>query len=143
MKSLMKAKKLGRFYDGGEVEAMGSNAMPEDGADLRRDDELLPAPKKVSAPVAKKAAPVAKNEGSPGGAYRGQRLQTVNVAAKSFKDDTSKSVADRVKTSLERSRAGSGPTDTRSVSERIRSAFGFADGGVVKRQTAKSHGKAC
>jgi len=39
-------------------------------------------------------------------------------------DETKMSLAERAKMSRERARAGSGPTDTRSVGERIRSALG-------------------
>jgi hypothetical protein len=39
------------------------------------------------------------------------------------------SVADRAKASRERARAGSGSTDTRSVGERLRSAFAGKDRG--------------
>ena len=50
---------------------------------------------------------------------------------KSSPDMTKMSVSDRMKASREKSRSGSGATDTRSVNERFRSALGFAKGGSV------------
>lgn len=187
MKSLMKAKKLGRkFADGGEVDTEmeegsgGYGALPEAEPAATRT-----ASKTASRPVAPK--------GTPGGANRGQRAeapapQRIEITAKRYaKDDETKSVAERAKATLSRARAGgadadqrsvtsrmggaerqgsstttdtrslaerakasrdrsrssSTGTDSRSVGERVRAAFGFADGGLVKRQTAKAHGKAC
>jgi hypothetical protein len=182
MKSLMKTKKVGRYYDGGEV-----SSMPEDGADLRRDDELMPAkPQTASAPVRKAPSKPAAPKSSPAAAPAAP--QRVEVVAKRYpKDDESKSVSARAKDTLTRARMGSADTDSRSVTsrmggserqgsstttdtrslaerakasrdsarssgtgtdsrpvgERVRSAFGFADGGLVKRGALKSHGKAC
>ena len=47
-------------------------------------------------------------------------------------DETKLSFAERQKLSNARSRAGSGPTDTRSVTQRLRSAFGMNKGGATK-----------
>jgi hypothetical protein len=44
-------------------------------------------------------------------------------------DETKMSLAERAKMSRERARAGSGPTDTRSVGERLRSAMAGKDRG--------------
>lgn len=44
-------------------------------------------------------------------------------------DETKMSLAERAKMSRERARSGSGPTDTRSVGERIRSAMAGKDRG--------------
>jgi hypothetical protein len=49
------------------------------------------------------------------------------------KDDTSKSLSERIKESRERARTSSTGTDTRSVSERIRGALGFSKGGKTKK----------
>jgi hypothetical protein len=54
---------------------------------------------------------------------------------KSSPDMTKMSVSERMKESREKSRSGSGKTDTRSVNERFRSAFGFAKGGSVSAST--------
>jgi hypothetical protein len=75
-------------------------------------------------------------------------------------DVTKMSLAERAKASRESARSGSGATDTRSVGERLRTAMagkdrggntvdfagsgvGLKNGGVVRRATVKSHGKAC
>lgn len=75
-------------------------------------------------------------------------------------DVTKMSLAERAKANRESARSGSGATDTRSVGERLRTAMagkdrggntvdfagsgvGLKNGGVVRRATAKSHGKAC
>jgi len=66
-------------------------------------------------------------------------------------DVTKMSVSERMKESREKSRSGSGKTDTRSVNERFRSAFGFAKGGSVSAsnradgiaQRGKTRGKMC
>jgi hypothetical protein len=47
-------------------------------------------------------------------------------------DKTKMSLAERAKLSRESARSGSGATDTRSVSQRIRSAFGMKSGGATK-----------
>jgi hypothetical protein len=66
-------------------------------------------------------------------------------------DVTKMSLAERMKESREKSRSGSGKTDTRSVNERFRSALGFAKGGSVSASTradgiaqrGKTRGKMC
>jgi hypothetical protein len=50
------------------------------------------------------------------------------------------SLAERAKMSRERARAGSGPTDTRSVSDRIRSAMGMKSGGSVGSASRRADG---
>jgi hypothetical protein len=53
-----------------------------------------------------------------------------------LKDDTAKSLSERIKDSRERARTSSTGTDTRSVSERIRGALGFSKGGATKKYAA-------
>ena len=60
--------------------------------------------------------------------------------AKSETDETKMSLAERAKMSRERARAGSGPTDTRSVSDRIRSAMGMKSGGSVGSASRRADG---
>jgi len=55
-------------------------------------------------------------------------------------DETKMSLAERAKMSRERARAGSGPTDRRSVSERIRSAMGMKSGGSVSSASSRADG---
>lgn len=87
------------------------------------------APKVASKPVAK-AAPKAESKAAPA-------------------DVTKMSVSERMKTSRENARLGSGKTDTRSVSERLRSAFGMANGGSASSRAdgiatkGKTRGKMC
>ena len=98
-----------RYDDGGEVEmeegAGGYGALPE------------------TEPVAEKPKPKAKAKppaGTPGGGFRGQRTQSVEVTAKKYpKDDESKSVSERAKAARERARMGSTGTDERSATERM------------------------
>ena len=49
-------------------------------------------------------------------------------------DKTKMSVADRAKASRESARAGSGTTDRRSVSQRLRAAFGMKNGGSASKR---------
>ena len=70
------------------------------------------APKAAPKPVAK-AAPKAEPKAAP-------------------VDKTKMSLAERAKLSRESARSGSGTTDTRSVSQRLRSAFGMKNGGATK-----------
>ena len=51
-------------------------------------------------------------------------------------DETKLSLSDRMKLSRERSKAGSGPTDTRSVNQRMRETFGLKKGGKVKKMAS-------
>jgi len=51
-------------------------------------------------------------------------------------DETKLSLSDRIKLSRERSKSGSGPTDRRSVNERMRETFGLKKGGAVKKMAS-------
>lgn len=51
-------------------------------------------------------------------------------------DKTKMSLAERAKLSRESARSGSGSTDTRSVSQRLRSAFGMRKGGETKKMAS-------
>ena len=118
-----------RYDDGGEIDAMqAANASDEamDIADSMRrgapgTSETMRAtkPMRKSAP---KAAPKAE------------------AKAKAETDETKMSLAERAKMSRERARAGSGPTDTRSVSDRIRSAMGMKSGGSVGSASRRADG---
>ena len=55
-------------------------------------------------------------------------------------DETKLSVSDRAKATRERARAGSGPTDKRSVTQRLRDKFGFASGGKVSSASKRADG---
>jgi len=76
------------------------------------------------------------------GAYRGMRSDT--KAEPALVDETKLSVNERIKRNFEKNlgsaRSGSGPTDTRSVNERIRSGlrsvFGMKKGGAAKKMAS-------
>jgi len=55
-------------------------------------------------------------------------------------DKTKMSVSERAKASRESARAGSGKTDTRSVGERLKSAFGMKSGGSVGSASRRADG---
>lgn len=107
------AKRKFRYDDGGEVEmeegAGGYGALPE-------TEPVAEKPKPKAKPKAKAEPPA----GTPGGGFRGQRTQSVEVTAKKYpKDDESKSVSERAKAARERARMGSTGTDERSATERM------------------------
>jgi hypothetical protein len=55
-------------------------------------------------------------------------------------DKTKMSLAERAKASRESARSGSGPTDRRSVGERLKSAFGMKSGGSVSSASKRADG---
>jgi hypothetical protein len=118
-----------RYEDGGEIDAMqAANASDEamDIADsMRRGAPGTSETIRATKPMRKstpKAAPKAE------------------AKAKAETDETKMSLAERAKMSRERARAGSGPTDTRSVSDRIRSAMGMKSGGSVGSASRRADG---
>ena len=116
-----------RYDDGGAIlEAANASDEAMDIADSMRrgapgTSETIRAtkPMRKSAP---KAAPKAE------------------AKAKAETDETKMSLAERAKMSRERARAGSGATDTRSVSDRIRSAMGMKSGGSVGSASRRADG---
>ena len=128
-----------RYEDGGEIDAMEAANKSEESQSIA-DSLKRGAPGTSETVKAKpKAKPKAavdseisrmKNRakaaempsGSPG------RGKSAEMPA----DVTKMSLADRAKRSREMARSGSGTTDTRSVGERLRSAFGMKSGGSVK-----------
>ena len=135
-----------RYQDGGEIDAMEMANKSDEAMDiadsLKRgapgtSETVRATPKAVPKAAAKAASkPAPKAESKP--------------KAESSDDVTKMSVAERARMSRERARSGSGPTDRRSVSERIRSAVGMKNGGMTasKRadgiaQRGKTRGKMC
>ena len=122
-----------RYDEGGEVDALEKANTSSDALDIQKQEEIdsgdriltkmrdeaaKPKPKpKAMAKPAPKAAPAPASKASP-------------------VDETKLSLSDRFKLSRERSRSGSGPTDTRSVSQRLRSAFGMKKGGETKKMAS-------
>lgn len=102
-----------RYDEGGEVEmeegSGGYGVLPE-------PEPAAEKPKAVAKPKPKATPP----SGAPGGGFRGQRTQTVEIVGKRApKDDETKSVSERAKAARERARMGSTGTDERSATERM------------------------
>jgi hypothetical protein len=97
-------------------------------------------PKMTKPKVMAKTTPKTSN-------YSNEGRSTPAPAAKP--DVTKMSLSERMKASRESARSGSGKTDTRSVSERLRSAFGMASGGSASSRAdgiasrGKTRGKMC
>jgi hypothetical protein len=109
-----------RYEDGGEIDAMEAMNYSDEARDIaesvgtgaRNMDAPKAKPKAASKPAPKAASkPAAKAESKPA------------PKAAASDDVTKMSLAERAKRSRENARSGSGTTDTRSVGERLRSAF--------------------
>lgn len=155
MTKLAKGGKAKRFDKGGEVEDAGFsasqvNAAAEEGA---KDEKAMPSsPKPMpSRPVSR--TPVAKPAMKKSSASVDDRSKRPSLRGTSGPtDETKMSVSERFKASRSKSREGT--TDTRSVGDRIRSAFGMAKGGMANggsfrssangiAQRGKTRGKMC
>jgi hypothetical protein len=124
-----------RYDEGGEVDAMEAANKSDEAMDIassvgagERNTETVKAapkpaakPKAAAKPVAKSAKPATKAEPAPKAAST---------------DVTKMSLAERAKASRDKARTGSGTTDTRSVSQRLRSAFGMKNGGMTASKRA-------
>ena len=121
-----------RYDEGGEVDAMEAANKSDEAMDIassvgageRNTETVKAAPKPAAKPkaAAKPAAkPAAKAEPAPKAAST---------------DVTKMSLAERAKASRDKARTGSGTTDTRSVSQRLRSAFGMKNGGMTASKRA-------
>jgi len=97
-------------------------------------------PKMTKPKVMAKTTPKTSN-------YSNEGRSTPAPAAKP--DVTKMSLSERMKASRESARSGSGPTDTRSVGQRLRAAFGMAKGGSASSRAdgiatkGKTRGKMC
>jgi hypothetical protein len=123
-----------RYDEGGEVDAMEAANKSDEAMDIassvgageRNTETVKAAPKPAAKPkaAAKPAAkPAAKAESAP--------------APKAASTDVTKmSLAERAKASRDKARTGSGTTDTRSVSQRIKAAFGMKNGGMTASKRA-------
>jgi hypothetical protein len=124
-----------RYEYGGEIDAMEeankrtdrtlTNPNAKEFGDAGTSETSRATPKatpKAAAKPAPKAAPkpAPKAESKPA------------PKAAASDDVTKMSLAERAKMSRDKARSGSGSTDSRSVSERLRSAFGMKSGGSVK-----------
>jgi hypothetical protein len=125
-----------RYEDGGEIDAMEeankrtertlTNPNAKEYGEAGTSYLSKATPKKAAPKPAPKAAPKAESKPAP-------KAESKPAPKAAASDDVTKmSLADRAKMSREKARSGSGTTDTRSVSERLRSAFGMKSGGSVK-----------
>ena len=120
-----------RYDNGGEIDAMQAANASDEAMDIANSmrrgapgtSETVRATPKPARKAAPKAAP---------------KSEARKAAAET--DETKMSLAERAKMSRERARAGSGPTDTRSVSDRIRSAIGMKSGGSVGSASRRADG---
>ena len=116
-----------RYDDGGEVDALEAINYSDEARDIaesvgtgaRNMDVPKAAPKAMPKAIAKpKTAPKLID---PSNIRSGRRSDEESQMAPA--DKTKMSLAERAKASRESARSGSGPTDKRSVGERLRSAF--------------------
>ena len=130
-------KKARRYFAGDEVDEMEAVNKSDEAMDIaqsvgtgaRNMDIPKPAAKSKSTP---KPAPKAAAKEAP--------KEAPKAAAKEAPVDVTKlSVAERRKLSRENP-SGSGPTDTRSVNQRLRAAFGFSKGGSVGSASKRADG---
>jgi hypothetical protein len=124
-----------RYEDGGEVDAMEEAN--------KRTDRTLANPNakeygESGTSYTTKAAPKPAPKAAPKPAPKAEPKPAAKAAASN--DVTKMSVADRAKASREKARAGSGTTDTRSVGERLKSAFGMKSGGSVGSASRRADG---
>ena len=100
------------------------------GTGARNMDVPKAAPKAMPKAAAKpKAAPKLID---PSNIRSGRRSDEESQMAPA--DKTKMSLSERAKASRESARAGSGATDTRSVSQRLRAAFGMKNGGSASKR---------
>jgi hypothetical protein len=117
-----------RYNEGGGLDAEEAANKSDEAMDIASSisrgaagtsETVKATPKKVAAKPA--AKPAAKAEPAPKAAST---------------DVTKMSLAERAKASREKARTGSGTTDTRSVSQRIREKFGMKNGGMTASKRA-------
>ena len=130
-------KKARRYFAGDEVDEMEAANKSDEamsiaqsvGAGAKNTDIPKPAAKSKAAA---KPAPKAAAKEAP--------KEAPKAAAKEAPVDVTKlSVAERRKLSRENPSV-SGPTDTRSVNQRLRAAFGFSKGGSVGSASKRADG---
>lgn len=116
------AEEAGQFGDAGSSRVIKATPKAKPTAVRKKDQFSLPDPDSEVTRMKNRAKSAEMPSGSPG------RGKSAEMPA----DVTKMSLADRAKRSREMARSGSGTTDTRSVGERLRSAFGMKSGGSVK-----------
>jgi hypothetical protein len=132
---------LERANSSAESQAIANEAKGEGMLKSMRDAATKPKPKPKATSSTTKSAP---SKSASSGA-----MDTAGFEKSSAPDVTKMSLSERMKASRESARSGSGKTDTRSVSERLRSAFGMAKGGSASSRAdgiatkGKTRGKMC
>lgn len=121
------ARKMKRYDEGGEVDALEEANKSTEGMLSNPNAKEFGesgTSETATARVTPKAA--AKPKAAPKAAAKTESAPAAKAAPV---DKTKLSLAERAKLSRESARSGSGSTDTRSVSQRLRSAFGMKNGG--------------
>jgi hypothetical protein len=132
-----------RYEEGGEIDAMEeankrtdrtlTNPNAKEFGDAGTSETSKATPK-ATPKAAAKPAPKAESKPAP----KAESKPAPKAAASN--DVTKMSLADRAKMSRDKARSGSGSTDSRSVSERLRSAFGMKSGGSVGSASRRGDG---
>ena len=115
-----------RYEDGGEIDALEAANKSEEAMDIANSMKRGAPGMSETVKATPKAMPKAAAKPAPKPAAKAESKPAPKAAAA---DESKMSVAERAKMSRERARAGSGTTDTRSVGERLRSAFAGKDRG--------------
>lgn len=121
------ARKMKRYDEGGEVDALEEANKSTEGM-LSNPNAKEYGESGTSETATARATPkaAAKPKAAPKAAAKSESAPAAKAAPV---DKTKMSLAERAKLSRESARSGSGSTDTRSVSQRLRSAFGMKNGG--------------
>jgi outer membrane biosynthesis protein TonB len=114
--------------DGSEVDEMEAANKSEEAMDIA--DSMSRGSAGTSETV--KAKPKAMPKAMPKPAAKTESAPAAKTAPV---DETKLSLSDRMKLSRDRAKAGS-TTDTRSVSQRLRAAFGMKKGGATKKMAS-------
>jgi hypothetical protein len=129
-----------RYETGGEVDALEAMNYSDEARDIA--ESVGTGARNMDAPKAKTMRKAATKAASklidPSNIRSGRR--DYEESQRTSDDETKMSLAERAKMSRERARAGSGSTDRRSVSERIRSAMGMKSGGSVSSASSRADG---
>jgi hypothetical protein len=121
-----------RYEDGGEIDALEAANKSEEAMDIADSMKRGAPGMSETVKATPKAMPKAMPKAAPKPAPKAESKPTPKPAIKASDmpaDESKMSLADRMKMSRERARSGSGTTDTRSVGERLRSAFAGKDRG--------------
>jgi hypothetical protein len=132
---------LERANSSAESQAIANEAKGEGMLKSMRDAATKPKPKpKAKSSDVKSTTPKSVSSGA---------MDTAGFEKSSTPDVTKMSLSERMKASRENARSGVGTTDTRSVGQRLRSAFGMAKGGTASSradgiaQKGKTKGRMC